>query len=786
MNYQFSVFKDLLKSKDTPYLVDLTKIVNRIKLGKSKELIERIRTEQDKELRDKLKQQLPCILFAGEFTERRGNALVKASGLMCLDFDKYESPEAMLRHRELLEQNPHFVLVFTSPSGQGLKGVIRINQNVTKETFPKIFKAFKKEFDFDYWDGSSCNIDRVCFESYDPDIFVNDNAKIYEPQLVDTGYSNFEKAPLIPISDEDKIIEKIMSFDWKKDFRDGERNSFIFDLASAFCEYGISQSTADGYILNNVVIGDFTETEAKTTIKSAYKKRQFNSKYFEDYQKIDRVKSDLKKGKDAVVKKYAISEDTFEEIKQVTEHEDFWYSNIDKNGKEKITIDPLKYKLFLERNGFKKHYPNESQKPNFVQIKSNKVSITSVEIIKDFVLDFLLENKEFEVWNFCAKYQNLFSESFLLMLESIELKMLNDTRNTSYIAFKNGVLEVTKNEIKLIDFIDIDYYIWAEHILNRDFIELEYFENDYQKFILNISNKEPLAIECAIGYLVSTYKNRSNNKAVILNDEVISENPEGGTGKGVFVQGISQIRKTSILDGKLFDGKKSFPYQTVSIDTKLLVFDDVAKGFSFEEKFSLVTEGMTLERKNKDAIKLSVNDSPKIIISTNYAIKGEGNSHDRRRYELEIAQYYGKDLTPEDEFGRQLFDDWNETDFQKFDNYIVHCVQLFLKNGLVKQNAKNIKMRKFIAETSMEFNDWINDIENVPRNTRNDKKIFFDKFIEEYPDFKKWLTRKKFNIWVQKYCSFIKCEYLSENSNGVQWFMIKTDDKELEEEYDIF
>ena len=783
MNYQFSVFKDLLKSKDTPYLVDLTKIVNRIKLGKSKDLIERIRTEQDKELRDKLKQQLPCILFAGEFTERRGNALVKASGLMCLDFDKYESPEAMLRHRELLEQNPHFVLVFTSPSGQGLKGVIRISQSVTKDTFPKIFKAFKKEFDFEYWDGSSCNIDRVCFESYDPDIFVNDSATIYEPQLVDTGYTNFEKAPLIPISDEDKIIEKIMSFDWKKDFRDGERNSFIFDLASAFCEYGISQSTADGYILNNVVIGDFTETEAKTTIKSAYKKRQFNSKYFEDYQKIDRVKSDLKKGKDAVVKKYAISEDTFDEIKQVTEHEDFWYSNIDKNGKEKITIDPLKYKLFLERNGFKKHYPNESQKPNFVQIKSNKVSITSVEIIKDFVLDFLLEKKEFEVWNFCAKYQNLFSETFLLMLESIELKMLNDTRNTSYIAFKNGVLEVTKNEIKLIDFIDIDYYIWAEHILNRDFLELEDFENDYQKFILNISNKEPLAIECAIGYLVSTYKNRSNNKAVILNDEVISENPEGGTGKGVFVQGISQIRKTSILDGKLFDGKKSFPYQTVSIDTKLLVFDDVAKGFSFEEKFSLVTEGMTLERKNKDAIKLSVQDSPKIVISTNYAIKGEGNSHDRRRYELEIAQYYGKDLTPEDEFGRQLFDDWNDNDFQKFDNYIVNCVQLFLKNGLVKQNAKNIKMRKFIAETSMEFNDWINDIENVPRNTRNDKKIFFDKFIEEYPDFKKWLTRKKFNIWVQKYCSFIKCDYLSENSNGLQWFMIKNDDKELDDDF---
>jgi hypothetical protein len=771
MEYKFSVFKELLKSKDVPYLVDLDKIINRIKTGKSKDLIERIRNGEKE-----LKNTLPCILFAGQFSERNSNSLVEHSGLMCVDFDKYPNDEVMLQHRMELERNPHFILLFTSPSGNGTKGVVRIPKS-TKETHPKYFTAFQKEFDFDYWDKSCSNVDRVCFESYDPDIYVNLEATIFEPKLIDVGYSNSEKVPLIPINDEDKIIERIMAFDWKKDFREGERNAFIFDLAGMFCEYGINQNTAEGYIMNNVVIGDFSEVEARTTIKSAYKKRNFNSKYFEDYQKIEKVKVDLKKGKDAVVKKYGISEDTFDELKEVLEHEDFWFITYDKSGNEKVYIDTLKYKFFLERNGFKKHYPNESQKPTWVYIQSNKVKITSVEIIKDFVLDYLMNKKEFEVWNYCAKYQNLFAENFLLMLESIELKMLTDTRTSSFIAFKNGVLEVTKNEVKLIDYIDVDFYIWDEHILDRDFIILDDFENDYKKFIQNISNNEPLAIECAIGYLISTYKNRSNNKAIILNDEVISENPEGGTGKGVFVQGISQIRKTSIIDGKLFDGKKSFPYQTVSLDTKILVFDDVIKNFNFEEKFSLVTEGLTLERKNKDAIKLNVHESPKLIISTNYAIRGEGNSHDRRRYELEVAQYYGKNLTPEDEFGRQLFDDWNLEDYQRFDNYIIYCLQLFLRTGLIKQNAKNIKMRKFIAETAMEFFDFVKDNDNVPRNIRNDKKLYYDKFIEEYPDFKRWLTRKKFNIWVQKFCSFMNYEYLSDNSNGLQWFEIKTDEE---------
>ncbi len=784
MEYKISVFKDLLKSKDVPYIVDLEKIIQRIKVGKSITIIDKVRNAPNKKEADKIKAQLPCILFAGEFSERSGNGLVNHSGLMCVDFDKYENDQVMINHREILERNPHFLLLFTSPSGNGIKGVVKIPE-ATKETHPKYFTAFQKEFDFDYWDKSCSNVDRVCYESYDPDIYVNYDATIFEPKLIDVGYSVSEKTPLIPITDEDKIIEKIMSFDWKKDFIEGERNAFIFDLAGMFCEYGVSQTTAENYIINNVVIGDFSEAEAKTTIKSAYKKRNFDSKFFEDYQKIDKVRVDLKRGKEAVIKKYGITEDTFDEIKEVLEHDDFWFTTCDKSGKEKVTIDSLKYKFFLERNGYKKHYPNDTQKPTWVYINSNKVRITSVEIIKDFVLNYLLDKKEFEVWNYCAKYQNLFNENFLLMLESIDLKMLNDDRHKSYIAYKNGVLEVTKNECKLIDYIDVDFYIWENHILDRDFVVLDEFENDYKTFIKNISNESELPTESVIGYLISTYKNRSNNKAIILNDEVISENPEGGTGKGVFVQGISQIRKTSIIDGKLFDGKKSFPYQTVSLDTKILVFDDVIKNFNFEEKFSLVTEGLTLERKNKDAIKLNVHESPKLVISTNYAIRGEGNSHDRRRYELEIAQYYGKDLTPEDEFKRQLFDDWELIDFQKFDNYMVHCLQLFLSSGLVKQNAKNIKMRKFIAESAMEFYEFIKDPEVVLQNERLDKKIIFDKFVEEYPDFKKWLTRKKFNLWVQKYCSFMGFEYISDTSNGMQWFIIKNGVVKEEEDNDI-
>lgn len=773
-----SVFKDLFQSKEVPFIVPLQKVVERIRVGKSKEIVEKIRKSQSKELRNELKKTLPSILFAGEFSQRNSNALVKHSGLMVVDFDQYENSDVMQAHLEQLRQNPHFVLLFISPSGNGIKGVVRVPE-CDKLTHPKYFKAFADKFNYDYFDRSNSNVDRVCFESYDPNIYVNYDAEIFDAEIIDNGYSRLDAVPVLPLTDEDAIIDRIMKWNWKRDFREGERNQFIFDIAGAFCEYGVSQSTAIGYILNNVVYGDFPTKEAETAIRSAYRSRNFNSKFFENYAKISRIKHDLHKGKKNVISEHGISEETYKVIAERNEEDDvFW----DINDKGKIHVSSIKYKTFLESQGFKKYFPEGSLKPVLVRIISNKVTIISAEMVKDFVLQFLLDRGEYKVYDFCAKYENLFTEKYLIMLETIELMLLQDTATTSYIAYRNGILEVTAESAALRDYIDIKGYVWESSIINRDFTPCDNDNNDYKTFIHNISNGQEVAMECMLGYLISTYKNRSNNKAVILNDEVISENPEGGTGKGLLVQGIEKMRRTAILDGKMFDDKKSFPFQTVPPDTQVLVFDDVQRNFNFENKFSLVTEGITIEKKNKDAVKLSVKESPKIVISTNYAIKGEGNSHDRRRHEIEVAQYYNGRRTPDQEFGRQLFDDWKEDDYQRFDNYMINCLQGFLKVGLIKQNAKNIRMRKFIAETCMEFFEFVSDRDNMEFNVRLDKGVKFEAFTSEYVDYKNKLTRKRFTIWVQKYCKFIDAEYLDGNSNGFHWFQIKTADVEVEDE----
>ena len=70
---------------------DVNLILNRIKDGASKDLVKKIRSEKNKDERKILKSKLPAVCFSGTFSRRSDNALIKHSGIICLDFDEYKS-----------------------------------------------------------------------------------------------------------------------------------------------------------------------------------------------------------------------------------------------------------------------------------------------------------------------------------------------------------------------------------------------------------------------------------------------------------------------------------------------------------------------------------------------------------------------------------------------------------------------------------------------------------------------------------------------------------------------
>ncbi len=201
------------------------------------------------------------------------------------------------------------------------------------------------------------------------------------------------------------------------------------------------------------------------------------------------------------------------------------------------------------------------------------------------------------------------------------------------------------------------------------------------------------------------------------------------------------------------------------------MFDDVKKNFSFESLFSLITEGITLEYKGQDAIKLPIQKSPKILITTNYTVGGVGGSFERRKFEIEMSSYFNSSNTPLDHFGHLLFDEWNEVEWSRFDSYMVNCLQYYLTNGLVVNEFNNLQVRKFIKETSFEFYEWTKE-GAIKHNERHVKANTFNEFINEYPDYVKWLSQKKFKRWLESYAKFKDMEYKEGVSQTGRWFEI--------------
>jgi len=89
---------------------------------------------------------------------------------------------------------------------------------------------------------------------------------------------------------------------------------------------------------------------------------------------------------------------------------------------------------------------------------------------------------------------------------------------------------------KLIPFIDVKGYIWEKQIINRVFVKQENDENDFKSFVLKVSASDAQRYEAmcsTLGYLIHAHKDKTDQKAIIFNDEEISDHPNGGSGKSV-------------------------------------------------------------------------------------------------------------------------------------------------------------------------------------------------------------------------------------------------------------
>lgn len=274
-----TVFKDLFAKE--PHHITVDAALERIKSGKSRQKIEEIRATIDKEKAGSLKCKLPSVCFSGMFDERADGKIKAHSGFIVLDFDDVRDIGEKMA---ALAGHDFVYAAWLSPRGNGIKALVRVADGkqhrlhfaALKEVFPEI-------------DKSGVNESRACFESYDPNIYTNPNAAPFKKVKITERVAGRESN-----TDDRETFLKLLKWLSNKNeaFVTGERNLFIFKLASACCRFGMPIEAAEMLILGQYPSSnDFAHNEAIKSIKSAFKSnlKKEASAHFEKDVLVDRV-----------------------------------------------------------------------------------------------------------------------------------------------------------------------------------------------------------------------------------------------------------------------------------------------------------------------------------------------------------------------------------------------------------------------------------------------------------------------------------------------------------------
>jgi len=526
--------------------------------------------------------------------------------------------------------------------------------------------------------------------------------------------------------------------------------------------------------------GNATDPQFVNTIK------QFAEK------QLNEVDSDFKQD----ILNYVVlqHETTLPAAQPVRKAEPFWYEVQGSDDDDPVLlINTVSFLEFLQTEGFYTYWLTDSyeQKTSiiFVRIVNKLVQEVTIDHIRDHVAAFVdsLEGnitKSFTKTHLLAllikKTNPLFTESRLKWLKSVSLDFHRDDEKNSFFYYKNCFIQVNDKGYVAKPYTSLTGVIWARQVIQRDFKILpsqEVFLGVFAQFQRNICRKrdEPFdaagehskklqSLQSAIGYVLHRYRTSTRIAAVIFNDEQISDEPKGRSGKGLTCAAISKIRTLVSIDGKKFDPNYNHNFQNVRRDTNIVLFDDLAKKFDLESLFAIMSNGLTINIKGQPIpVEIPFADSPKFIMTTNYVVSGDSDSHAGRKWELTASPYYNVSFTPEDDFKMRLFEDFDRTEWLRFDNYMMECVKTYFQIGMFKYVSGNLSIRKLIQATNQDFIDFAD--EEIVHGKEYDKQELLSQFKRQNPDYEKTFMRT-FTRWLTEYAKYRQLKFTERASHG--------------------
>jgi hypothetical protein len=246
----------------------------------------------------------------------------------------------------------------------------------------------------------------------------------------------------------------------------------------------------------------------------------------------------------------------------------------------------------------------------------------------------------------------------------------------------------------------------------------------------------------AIGYALHRYKDPAKPWAVFAMDNKLSEEGEshGGAGTGLVAKALYKLLNKVQLDGrnpKLTENPHVF--ENIDSDTDLIHVEDANEYLNFGFFFAPLTSAMTVNPKQKRSFEISFEESPKFWFDTNYGDRMTDPSSLRRKLYTVFGDYYHENngdykesRTPTDDFGRSLFTDFTDDDWNFFYNFMAQCLRFFLSTDeKITPPMNNVSKRNLMSEMGDHFRNWA-DVYFSPESGRLDTLVIREEAFEDF------------------------------------------------------
>jgi len=551
------------------------------------------------------KRRLPSFTASGTFRQRNVAGLLQHSTFICLDIDAKANPGVDLAAaRQKVEADFYTYACFASAGGLGWASVIPVPGDDHKGNFRALAAYYQQAYGLSV-DKSCSDVSRLRFVSYDPALYLNEQAASFKKSLPESAKLTASVPGLARATPFNKDYGQQaleLACDRVRVAADGTKRTVLNTMAFLCGGYigagFLSESDARRALEATISSREVEDLPAAfKTIAIALRDGQQKPVLPPLLQRIVRQQQRNEVPREVIVQTLHASTGAAAEAlaagvdSMLAEPNPmlltFWSVAI-RGGKNDY---PTTYKLHIERyelrewlrgQGFSFRPAGAGGAVDFLHTAQNIVRLVERYELKQHVISYVeqlpprfdnIERADL-LEAVLVQIRGLFDKEALECLPPLVGEFLRDTATTARYFFRNCWVEVSAAAIALRPYNELPGLIWQSQVRPHDFrkiFHLEAMSCHFHRFLVNVtgSDTQRLAqLQRALGYLLHGYKDDASARVVILVDQVATAGqPAGGTGKSLLIRAVGEMIKVTQLPGATFRFDDDFRFALIEDDT---------------------------------------------------------------------------------------------------------------------------------------------------------------------------------------------------------------------------